>query len=241
MSRPEKHNHHKQLLLGLCLILLICTSPAQARSYPYQSCFEVAAAMHNVPVDLLLAVAATESNWDADARSHANAHGIMQIQWPGTARHLGVRRVAELYNPCLNISLGAKYLAELRGMFDNNIERALAAYNYGPTRIKQVDTLPEGAKRYVRKVQKHRRAVVAGTVPERLQAAQRLQLTSFDSRHRADKVATHLRQHLHGATVDVERRRGTALSGRYQIMLNIGSEGLTPGDQMLLNTLGLKL
>ena len=91
--------------------LLLLSHVAEAlpsKRYPYQGCFEVAAQMHAVPLELLLAVAATESNWQADARSDANAHGIMQIQWPGTARHLGVKRVAELYNPCLNISLGAQ-------------------------------------------------------------------------------------------------------------------------------------
>ena len=88
------------LLRLICLTVCLGTSVSvQANSYPYQRCFEAAASLHQVPVDLLLAVAATESNWQPDARSHANAHGIMQIQWPGTARHLGVKRVAELYNP----------------------------------------------------------------------------------------------------------------------------------------------
>ncbi|MCZ6711006.1 MAG: hypothetical protein O7B25_11640, partial [Gammaproteobacteria bacterium] len=40
-------------------------------NYPYLSCFEVASRLHNVPLDVLLAVAATESNWDPDARSDA--------------------------------------------------------------------------------------------------------------------------------------------------------------------------
>ena len=112
--------------------------------------------MHHVPLDLLLAVAATESNWDPTARSHANAHGVMQIQWPGTARHLGVRRVSELYNPCLNIELGARYLRELLDSNDGDVARALASYNYGPTRINQSPTIPAGARKYVETVARHR-------------------------------------------------------------------------------------
>ena len=70
--------------MRFCWLLMLLLLPptlveASVKRYPYQSCFEVASRMHKVPLDLLLAVAATESDWDADARSHANAHGIMQI------------------------------------------------------------------------------------------------------------------------------------------------------------------
>ena len=89
----------------LSLLTYMACAGTMPKRYPYQGCFEIASTMHNVPLDLLLAVAATESNWNPDAHSNKNAHGIMQIQWPGTARHLGARRVSELYNPCLNIEL----------------------------------------------------------------------------------------------------------------------------------------
>lgn len=227
-----------QLVTLLALLGTATWSDVHARTYPYQGCFEVAAAMHNVPVDLLLAVAATESNWQATARSKANAHGIMQIQWPGTARHLGVRRVSELYNPCLNISLGAQYLAELLNTFEQSTERALAAYNYGPTRISKAPTLPDGARKYVNKVLKARRSIAAGSVPKRLRAAQTLTLTQFDSRQRAEKIARHLNAKLNGATVEVSRSKPRR---SYQVVLHIGTAGLTPGDRMLLKTLGLKV
>lgn len=230
--------HLLVLMLVIGLLLASHSGYARLKSYPYQGCFEVAAQLHKVPVDLLLAVAATESNWQADARSHANAHGIMQIQWPGTARHLGVKRVAELYNPCLNISLGAQYLAELLTTFKHDTTRALAAYNYGPTRIMQADTLPDGAKRYAGKVQTQRKKIAAGAVPERLRAAQSKTLTTFDSRLRAKRIADHLTAKLTGATVEVAR---AGPGRRYQVVLNIGAAGLTPGDHMLLDTLGLSL
>jgi len=124
--------------LVITLLAVACWShdaSAATKRYPYQGCFELAARAYDVPVELLLAVAATESNWNPDARSHANAHGIMQIQWPGTARRLGFERVAELYNPCLNIDAGARYLRELLDSHNGSVGRALAAYNYGPARI----------------------------------------------------------------------------------------------------------
>ena len=73
----------KTILHTVCLATLLSAASAATSAntkdapYPYQSCFEIASRMHDVPVDLLLAVAATESAWDPDARSHANAHGIM--------------------------------------------------------------------------------------------------------------------------------------------------------------------
>src|SRR4030095_16882837 len=124
-----------------------------------QRCFDIAARLHDVPVELLLAVAATESNWDPDARSNANAHGIMQIQWPGTARHLGFERVAELYNPCANIDAGARYLRELLDSHNGSVDRALAAYNYGPARIAKSASVPAGAQRYAKTVANHRERI----------------------------------------------------------------------------------
>ena len=93
----------KTTLIAMLLTLSSIVSAA-SKTYPYQRCFEIAADMHNLPLDLVLAVAATESNWDPDARSHANAHGIMQIQWPGTAKDLGVQRVSELYKDVIRLT-----------------------------------------------------------------------------------------------------------------------------------------
>ena len=226
------------------LILLLCiTVPLSARGeppqrYPYQSCFEVAAQMHRVPVDLLLAVAATESNWDADARSHANAHGIMQIQWPGTAKHLGVKRIAELYNPCLNISLGAQYLSQLLGDFDGSTERALAAYNYGPSRIKTSDTLPGGAVQYAARVMGHQRRINAGLIPKALKPHSHRTLVTFNSRSRAMRLSKKLARMLDGATVRVDERHNSPL---YAVVLEVGKAGLTSNDHVTLNNMGWTL
>lgn len=152
---------HATTIMLTLVLLGIHPFAAAGPAYPFQSCFETASALHDVPLDLMLAVAATESNWDPNARSHANAHGIMQIQWPGTARHLGVERLAELYEPCLNIELGGRYLRELLDRHDGDTTWALASYNYGPTRIATSPTLPKGALRYVATVKAHRATIRA--------------------------------------------------------------------------------
>ena len=216
-------------LLGLSL-----AHAAQAREpYPYQRCFEIASKMYDVPVDLLLAVAATESNLDPDARSHANAHGIMQIQWPGTARHLGVHRVAELYNPCLNIELGARYLRELIDANNGDVERALAAYNYGPTRIAESHIVPAGAQAYASKVARHRSRVVNENATW-INPNTAHELVRFDSHQRARRFARGLSERIDNATFESTRRR----DGSYVVTMQVSASGLSIRDTLTLESLG---
>lgn len=221
---------------ALIAVALTCLAPvagAAGKPYPYQSCFEVASRMHDVPVDLLLAVAATESAWDPDARSHANAHGIMQIQWPGTARHLGVKRVAELYNPCLNIELGTRYLRELLDASNGDVERALAAYNYGPGRISRSPELPEGALAYASKVSGHQTRINAGNDA----AGEKLLLARgvvFESSTRATRFAQSLNGRIQGARFETVRES----NGEHRVQMRVTDSGLTSTDVVTLEALG---
>jgi hypothetical protein len=147
---------HYLYLFSLLIIALWQSPTFAATGFPYIGCFELASRKHSIDLDLLLAVAAIESNWDADARSDADAHGIMQIRWPVTAKYLGAARVAELYNPCLNIDLGAGYLAELSRRFDGDLVMTLAAYNYGPSRLHTRRDIPPRVNGYVEKVLQRR-------------------------------------------------------------------------------------
>ncbi len=125
------------------------TSIPPSYQFPYSHCFRSASLAHELPETLLLAVARGESDFNATARSKANAHGVMQIQWPGTAQHLGIFRLTELYDPCTNIEAGARYLNELMQQYGGNVHLALAAYNYGPSRIaKDGSDIPPGAEWY---------------------------------------------------------------------------------------------
>lgn len=79
-----------------------------------------------------------ESVWMADARSHANARGLMQLV-PSTgkalARKLGLawRGAATLYEPRTNITLGTAYLRAMLDRFNGEPAVATAAYNAGPS------------------------------------------------------------------------------------------------------------
>lgn len=127
-----------------------------AYRFPHERCFDIAALQYGLPKTLLLAVARGESDFEPTARSRANAHGVMQILWPGTARHLGIHRLSDLYDPCTNIDAGSRYLKELLGEFDGNLHLALAAYNYGPGRIpKSGIGIPSGANWYSGYIYRH--------------------------------------------------------------------------------------
>ena len=217
----------------LAALLFSGLADAAERAYPYQSCFEIASRLHDVPVDLLLAVAATESAWNPDARSHANAHGIMQIQWPGTARHLGVKRVAELYNPCLNIELGSRYLRELLDANGGDVERALAAYNYGPGRISRSPELPDGAVAYASKVAGHQSRIAADSeaAGERLVVARGV---VFESSTRAERFANALNAQINGARFEAIRET----NGEHRVHMHVAESGLSSTDVATLEALG---
>lgn len=113
-----------------------------------QKHLQAAAKTHQVDYELLKAVVAAESGFDADAVSPKGAVGLMQLL-PSTAQQYGVQADAagrknrkgqpvpartveeKLTDPQTNINAGARYLAYLIRLFKGELELALAAYNAG--------------------------------------------------------------------------------------------------------------
>ncbi|RSZ33761.1 MULTISPECIES: lytic transglycosylase domain-containing protein [unclassified Variovorax] len=95
-----------------------------------------ASSKHSIDYELLQALIATESGFDAQAVSPKGAMGLMQLM-PATAQRYGVsadkRTTIEkkLFDPRVNIAAGSRYLRDLIAMFPGQIELALAAYNAG--------------------------------------------------------------------------------------------------------------
>ena len=108
-----------------------------------------AAEKYGVPVNLLHSIAQTESGYNQGAKSEAGAIGMMQLM-PDTAAGLGV----DPNDLAGNIEGGAKYLREMLDTFDDDVEKAVAAYNAGPNAVKQHGGIPpfEETQDYVRKV-----------------------------------------------------------------------------------------
>ena len=76
---------------------------------------------------LIHAVISVESAYNPAARSHAGAVGLMQLM-PQTAKRYGV---TDRLDPAQNIKGGARYLRDLKAMFNDNLHLVLAAYNAG--------------------------------------------------------------------------------------------------------------
>ena len=96
-----------------------------------------AAVSANVSPTLLAALVWQESRWNPQALSPKGAIGLAQLM-PGTARYLGV----DPTNPASNLVGGARYLRQLLDQFDGNVEKALAAYNAGPGRVRSAGGIP---------------------------------------------------------------------------------------------------
>jgi soluble lytic murein transglycosylase len=125
---------------------------------------------------LLAAVIYRESKFDAQARSSSGAIGLMQLL-PDTAKGIALHtggsqfKVADLWNPEINVRYGAFYLRRLLNKY-GNVRLALAAYNAGQANVDKWRAQGEGivfpeTRQYVDEVL-HARDVYARTYADEL-------------------------------------------------------------------------
>jgi hypothetical protein len=113
-----------------------------------------------IDYELLKALIATESGFDASAVSPKGAVGLMQVM-PATAERYGLTGdhkmpvEKKLADPGTNIRTGARYLRYLLDLFPGRLELALAAYNAGEGAVQRagnrVPNYPE-TQNYVKTV-----------------------------------------------------------------------------------------
>jgi murein DD-endopeptidase MepM/ murein hydrolase activator NlpD len=101
--------------------------------------FRAASEHHHVPLSLLLAVAAQESSFQADARSSAGALGVMQML-PGTFREYAPAGTPPeaIWEPSEEIDAAAADLAA-NGANAGDVSRALLAYNHDDAYVQRVE------------------------------------------------------------------------------------------------------
>ncbi len=133
--------HYKRL--GICLGILLLSAIAVYFLRPhlflridYQPIINRYAKEYDLEPALVCAVIKTESNFDPDAKSDKDAHGLMQITEP-TLNWAIFREnqnadytVKDLYDPDTNIKYGCLILSLLINEFEDR-DTALAAYNAG--------------------------------------------------------------------------------------------------------------
>lgn len=82
------------------------------------------------------AIIRAESAWMTDARSGADAYGLMQLL-PGVAKQMAKAEglpyssARDLFNPGLNVQLGTRFLGKMANQYDGSPWLASAAYNAG--------------------------------------------------------------------------------------------------------------
>jgi hypothetical protein len=103
---------------------------------------DLVAPEYTLEPQLVLAVIATESNFNPLAVSPKNAHGLMQLI-PETAARFNVRN---LRDPVDNMRGGMAYLRWLLAYFEGDVMLALAAYNAGERAVERYRGVPPYAE-----------------------------------------------------------------------------------------------
>ncbi|MDI9570929.1 MAG: lytic transglycosylase domain-containing protein [Pseudomonadota bacterium] len=113
---------------------------------------ELAARRYEVDPLLIKSVIRVESGYNAGATSPKGAMGLMQLM-PATASDLGVVRP---YDPEENIMGGTRYLKMLMNRYGGDLEKALAAYNWGMGNLEnRPERMPSETRNYVARVLQH--------------------------------------------------------------------------------------
>jgi Rod binding domain-containing protein len=120
------------------------------RLQKYDPIVKEAAEKYGVSTNLVKSIILSESAAREDAKSHANAKGLMQLM-DSTASDMGVKNI---WNPVDNIYGGTKYISKMLNEYDGDIQLALAAYNAGPGNVNKYNGIPpfNETKNYVNRV-----------------------------------------------------------------------------------------
>ncbi len=111
---------------------------------------ETISSWYKVDPRLVLSIITAESNFKTNAKSNADAHGLMQLI-PATAERFNVKNA---YNASQNIKGGVAYLRWLLSYFRGDVTLTIAAYNAGEGAVDKYKGVPpyKETRGYVKKV-----------------------------------------------------------------------------------------
>ncbi|MBU0951749.1 MAG: lytic transglycosylase domain-containing protein [Elusimicrobia bacterium] len=141
----------------LCLVILlnmaVCADSKPKIEFEYDDIIIFHAAQNYVDPFLVKAVIKVESGFNYKCISCKGAKGLMQLM-PGVGQMQGVRNI---FDPYENIGAGTRHLAILLDLYNENLDKAIAAYNAGigaVARYKGIPPYPE-TRDFVAKVKKY--------------------------------------------------------------------------------------
>lgn len=107
----------------------------------------LASRKYNLHPDFIRSIISVESNFQNHALSEKGAQGLMQLM-PQTCETL---HVSNPWDPTKNIMAGTRYIKALLVEF-KDVKKALAAYNFGPSSIRNNKRWPKETRVYVARV-----------------------------------------------------------------------------------------
>ena len=124
--------------------------PAEVKRRDIEQMIDRVARQVSLAPELIRSVVDVESAFDPQAVSPVGAQGLMQLM-PATAAELGVQNS---FDPQENLLGGSRYLKQLLDKYDGDLDRALAAYNWGQGNVdrKGLARMPEETRNYLVKV-----------------------------------------------------------------------------------------
>lgn len=121
----------------LISLLILIPLPVHSALVPdnVEEAINTASHIWDLPHNLLKAICTVESNLNPKAVNIIDggtpSHGLCQLKTK-TAKFMGFTgRVAGLYNPYINAFFAARYLRHQLDRYDNDIIKAISAYNRG--------------------------------------------------------------------------------------------------------------
>ncbi|HHH1258975.1 TPA: lytic transglycosylase domain-containing protein [Yersinia enterocolitica] len=108
---------------------------------------------YNLPSTLLDRVYLTESNRGKNLLSPAGAQGPFQFM-PPTGRDYGLNSMDDRMDFNKSSEAAAKYLSDLLKMFDGDVNKAVASYNWGQNNVKKygLEQAPAETRNYLGKI-----------------------------------------------------------------------------------------
>ena len=135
---------------GLQALIAAAPPPPANAPAPIIKFVQLVAPDYKLAPHLVLAIMATESNFNPNAVSPKDAQGLMQLI-PDTASRFKVRNIRD---PAQNIRGGMAYLRWLMAYFEGDVALVAAAYNAGERAVERYRGVPPYAETrlYVRRI-----------------------------------------------------------------------------------------
>ena len=142
----------------------------------------------------LMAVIQNESSFNPHMKGSAGEIGLMQIkpdtaEWIAKTYKLEYTGAQSLYNPAINIRIGAAFMNKLRTQFSSNSSLYLSAYNAGAKKVRKMVIRKNAPKIYATAVMKRYFAIYSALGMSKGTQSERADLAFTNVRNLTTKIA----------------------------------------------------